>query len=530
MRVPGVPRWCGGHHPVGDATSGPARLSFNPQLRVEFRGATVPSDAGLLLAREMDEQLGLGALIERHLTDPRSGRNRQFPLVDLFRQSIYSRLAGYEDTNDAARLAVDPTFRMLASRERRETSVALTSTLHWFETEVLAEERNYEGLGRFNASLIEHAATRSPTRRVTLDIDSSESPVHGAQEQATYNGHFESVCYHPLFVFSPEGDCLAAKLRPGNVHSADGWDEALLPIIARYRARGQTVVVRADAAFALPALYEALERRGGRDAIRLPANDVLERRIEELLTRPPRPPSHAPLVRYRSFEYQAASWDRPRRVIAKIEHHPGELFPRVGFIVTTLTGTNRAVVRFYNQRGTAEQWIKEGKAATLSCHRFRANEVRLLLGVIAYNLGNLLRRLVLPSPIESWSLTSLQQRPFKTRGRLIRHARYFILQLGESSLTRTLFRQILGRINRLTGIRPDGEDIHRARARSLGISGGVSERDGRGKQTPKHGVAHGPCVARMTSGKDERAERQGDPPFNATADGRNGSVLENPVN
>ena len=288
---------------------------------------------------------------------------------------------------------------------------------------------------------------------MTLDIDSSESPVHGAQEQSAYNGHFESVCYHPLFVFNPEGDCLAAKLRPGNVHSADGWDEVLLPIIDRYRRRGQTVVARADAAFALPALYEAMERRGVRYAIRLPANDVLERRIEDLLTRSRGRPSHAPLIRYRSFEYQAASWDRPRRVIAKIEHHLGELFPRVGFIVTTLAGTNRAVVRFYNQRGTAEQWIKEGKTAThwtrLSCHRFRANEVRLLLGVIAYNLGNLLRRLVLPVAIQSWSLTSLQQRLFKTGGRLIRHARYFVLQLAESHLTGSLFRQILGRIEGL---------------------------------------------------------------------------------
>ncbi len=133
---------------MGDATSGPVRLSFNPQLRVEFRGATVTSDAGLLLPRELDERLGLDALIERHLSDPRTGHNRQFPLPDLFRQSIYSRLAGYEDTNDAERLAEDPTFRMLASRERRETSVALTSTLHWFETEVLAEERNYQGLAR----------------------------------------------------------------------------------------------------------------------------------------------------------------------------------------------------------------------------------------------------------------------------------------------------------------------------------------------------------------------------------------------
>src|SRR5438132_4823585 len=156
MRLSAAPRWSGGHHPMGDATSGPVRLSFNPQLRVEFRGAAVTSDAGLLLPRD--------------LSDPRTGYNRQFPLPDLFRQSIYSRLAGYEDINDAERLAEDPTFRMLASRERRETSVALTSTLHWFETEVLAEERNYEGLGRLNASLIEHAATRSPTRRVTLDI------------------------------------------------------------------------------------------------------------------------------------------------------------------------------------------------------------------------------------------------------------------------------------------------------------------------------------------------------------------------
>src|SRR6266850_321625 len=166
MRVPEVPRWCGGHHPVGDTKSGPIRLSFNPQLRVEFRCATVTSDAGLLLPRALDEGLGLDALIERHLTDPRTGHNRQFPVSDLFRQSIYSRLAGYEDINDAERLAEDPTFRMLASRERRETSVALTSTLHWFETEVLAEERNDEGLGRLNTELVQHGAARPLARRL----------------------------------------------------------------------------------------------------------------------------------------------------------------------------------------------------------------------------------------------------------------------------------------------------------------------------------------------------------------------------
>src|SRR5258708_299430 len=248
----------------------------------------------------------------------------------MFRQSIYSRLAGYEDTNDAERLAEDPTFRMLASRERRETSVALTSTLHWFETEVLAEERNYQGLARLNTELVQPEATG--TRRVTLDIDSSESPVHGAQEQSAYNGHFESVCYHPLFVLNQDGDCVAATLRPGNVHSADGWDKVLLPVIDRYRTRGQTLVVRADAAFALPTLYEALERRGVAYAIRLPANDVLERAIEDLLTRPRGRPSHAPPVRYRSFQYRAASWDRPRRVVANVGHPLHQFFPPRGLL------------------------------------------------------------------------------------------------------------------------------------------------------------------------------------------------------
>ena len=141
---------------------------------------------------------------------------------------------------------------------------------------------------------------------------------------------------------------------------------------------------------------------------------------------------------------------RKRRVVAKVEHHPGELFPLVGFIVTNLTLPSRAVVRFYNKRGTAEQWIKEGKQAVkmtrLSCHRFRSNEVRLWLSVIAYNLGNLWRRLALPRRIGNWSLTSLQQRLVKTGGRLVKHARYYWLLLAESHLTRRLFGAMLGRM------------------------------------------------------------------------------------
>jgi hypothetical protein len=159
------------------------------------------------------------------------------------------------------------------------------------------------------------------------------------------------------------------------------------------------------------------------------------------------------VVWYKSFLYQAQSWKTARRVVAKVEFHLGELFLRVGFIVTNLTLPSRAVVRFYNKRGTAEQWIKEGKQAVkmtrLSCHRFRSNEVRLWLTIIAYNLGNLWRRLVLPQRIGNWSLTSLQQRLVKTGGRLVKHARYYWLLLAKGYLTRRLFASMLGRIEGL---------------------------------------------------------------------------------
>ena len=161
-------------------------------------------------------------------------------------------------------------------------------------------------------------------------------------------------------------------------------------------------------------------------------------------------PSHKPVVWYKSFLYRAASWKTARRVVAKVEFHCGELFPRVGFIVTNLETSSRAVVRFYNKRGTAEQWIKEGKQAVkmtrLSCHRFRSNEVRLWLSLIAYNLGNLWRRLALPARIDNWSLASLQRRLVKTGGRLVKRARYYLLLRAESHLTRRLFGSVVRRI------------------------------------------------------------------------------------
>jgi hypothetical protein len=172
----------------------------------------------------------------------------------------------------------------------------------------------------------------------------------------------------------------------------------------------------------------------------LPANAVLGRELEPHLARPEGLEPGQPVVTYHDFAYQAGTWDRPRRVVSKIEWHAGELFPRVGFIVTNRTDRAQGVVRFYNGRGTCEQWIKEGKHAVewmrLSCHQFQDNAVRLAL----------------PKPMASWSLTSLRERLVKIGARLTRHARRLVLQMAEVAIPQDLFGQILTRIRRLSPV------------------------------------------------------------------------------
>ena len=187
--------------------------------------------------------------------------------------------------------------------------------------------------------------------------------------------------------------------------------------------------------------------------IRLRANRALQGKVVHLLKRPVgRPPNHVRRL-YGDFEYQAASWDKPRRVVAKVEWHPGELFPRVGFVVTNLPMEPDGIIHFYNQRGTAEQYIKEGKRAInwtrLSCKGMAQNEVRLQLHALAYNLGIFLQGADLPDEMADWSLTSLQTRLIKIGARVVRHARAITFQLAEVAVSDDLFTRILAAIHRL---------------------------------------------------------------------------------
>ena len=440
-------------HPEGETKRGQLRVNFDRRLKLEFHGSKITSDAGLLAYRELDDALGLTKIAGVLFQDNRTGKNGWHGMTGQFRQSVFGRVGGYEDVNDAERLGRDPAMRRIVGGKAVERQAASASQMGRFETKLLASDVNVEVLADMSGAWINRVHDRRPPKMIILDLDSSVSPTHGEQEGKAYNGHFGCTCYHPLFLFNQFGDLERCSLRPGNVHSAHGWREVLEPVVARYRERNIRRYFRGDAAFALPDLYEFLEADNYKYVIRLKANKVLQECIDHLLTRPVgRPPNHVRRY-YASFSYQAKSWNKKRRVVAKVEWHPGELYPRVGFIVTNLTRPAQRVVAFYNHRGTAEQYIKEGKNAIkwtrLSCRKFRNNEVRLQLHALAYNLANFMRTLALPEEVEHWSLTTLREKLVKIGAKVVRHGRYVTFQLAEVAVPRDLFRKILRRIDDL---------------------------------------------------------------------------------
>jgi hypothetical protein len=445
-------------HPAGESDDGSLRVDFDRRLKLEFHGSRITSDAGLLAYRELDDALGLSDLAGAALSECRRGKNTRHLLTGLFRQAVFGRLAGYEDVNDAERLAHDPAMRAVVDRTGLDRQAASTSQMGRFETGWLTSEANLGALADLSGAWIDRVHARRPQTTIVLDMDSSVSETHGAQEGSAYNGHFGCTCYHPLFVFNQFGDLERSSLRSGNAHSAAAWRDVLEPVVARYRSKMKRRYFRGDAGYANPGIYEFLEAEGYKYTIRLPANAVLQERIGWLLRRPVGRPPRDVRRYYASFSYQAASWTRSRRVVAKVEWHPGELYPRVGFIVTNMTRPPERVTLFYNQRGTAEQHIKEGKNAItwtrLSCRRFAANAVRLQLHALAYNLANFLRTLTLPEAVSHWSMTTLRDRLVKIGAKIVRHGRSITFQMAEVMVSRDLFQQILDSIAALRTLPP----------------------------------------------------------------------------
>ncbi|MGO9567538.1 MAG: IS1380 family transposase [Desulfomonilaceae bacterium] len=402
------------------------RPEFDRSIMIDFQGAKITSDTGFLLLREMDERFGILDPIEGEIEDSRSWVHSTHTQLQMVRQRVYQIAAGYEDCNDADFLRIDPALRLATGKG--DEAGAGQSRLSRLENEVLGTDEGLRALEnaltRSNDALIR----RKKKQRLIVDVDSTEDPAHGKQENVAFNGHFGKNCFHPLFAFTSDGDCLGAKLRPGNVHSADGILPILDPIVKRYRSRFILFWFRGDAAFAQPEVYEYCEGERVTYFIRLSANAVLNRLIGPYLTRPVgRPPKSGIQIRLVDLRYQAKTWDRERRVVAKIEWHDGELFPRIGFIVTNSKLPAGKVVKVYNGRGDVENRIKEGKNALrwdkTSCRRFAANQARLLMGVLAYNLLHMLRQFYLMGEEVKRSVEWLIKRLIKVGAKVAYHGR-----------------------------------------------------------------------------------------------------------
>tara|TARA_R110002126_G_scaffold142939_2_gene289091 strand:+ start:7281 stop:7859 length:579 start_codon:yes stop_codon:yes gene_type:complete len=187
---------------TGEAETGPLRLEFDRSVKMEFRGSAISSDGGLVLYRELDDTLGLSDMAAGPLSDMRTGLNGRHRLPSFLRQSVFSRLAGYEDVNDADRLCRDPVMRQLVSSRAIKDGAASASAMGRFETEMLAQPGNLAALVDLPGRWIDAVHDKRPPTFITLDMDSSESPVHGDQEGSAWNGHFQKKCLHPLFVFN----------------------------------------------------------------------------------------------------------------------------------------------------------------------------------------------------------------------------------------------------------------------------------------------------------------------------------------
>ena len=385
-------------HPMGESKEGVLRLDFDRRLKLEFHGSKVTSDAGLLPYRELDDAVGLSEIAGGVLTDTRRGKNGRHGLVGQLRQSVFGRLGGYDDVNDADRLSLDPVMRWIVGGKAVERQAASSSQMGRFETEVLATDANVEALTDMNGVWIDKVHDRHPPTKIILDMDSSVSPTHGDQEGTAYNGHFGCTCYHPLFLFNQFGDLERCSLRSGNVHSADDWEGVLKPVVVRYKGRKVRLYFRGDAAFASPEMYEYLEAEGFLYAIRLPKNQILQESITHLLSRPVgRPPNHVRRY-YASFSYQAAKLADQEAAPHghQMEWHPGELVSREGFIVTNLSRPAERVVAFDNQRGKAVavhqgRYVRHQMDPAVMCPVPQWNEVRLQLHALSYNLAAFMR-------------------------------------------------------------------------------------------------------------------------------------------
>jgi Transposase DDE domain group 1 len=354
-------------------------------LEAAFDGGRLTSDGGLLWLARMDKELGLCEAVSKRVEEWRNRRGRH-PLCSLVRQRVFQIACGYEDQNDSDTLREDPLLKVVCgSLPQSGRDLASQPTISRMEN--AATIRSCYEIARVLFELyLSQRETGGAPERVLLDFDSTDDPTHGEQEGSYYHGYYEQHMYHPLLVFDGEsGHLITALLRAGNTHASNSSVAILKRIVCALRDRWPEVAIeiRADAGFAIPALYDYCEKEGISYTIALITNERLKQIGDDLLegAREERERTDKKATLFGEDLYAAASWEHARRVIYKAEAMEQGTNRR--FVVSSRPDAPKELYEFYAQRGEAENWIKDFKvhmkADRLSCHRFVANQFQAVV-------------------------------------------------------------------------------------------------------------------------------------------------------
>jgi Transposase DDE domain group 1 len=413
---------------VQDSPTTPMRFETPTALALEaaFDGGRITSDGGLIWLAQTDEELGICERIASHVPEWRGAYVRH-SLVRLVRQRVLQIACGYEDQNDSDTLKSDPLLKMVCGRlPESEMDLASQPTISRLEN--APEARSCLRMARALGELyIAERGKEGTPKRVLVDFDATDDPAHGDQEGAYYHGYYQQKILHPLLVFDGDtGQLITALLRAGNTHASRGALSVLKRVVRRLRqawGRGLEIEIRADAGFAIPEIYDYCEREAIGYTIGLISNARLEALAEDLLERAKRESEERQGEKVRllsSASYRADSWEHSRRVIYKAEVLQKGTNTR--FVVSTRSDEPEELYEWYVRRGEAEGWIKDFKRALkadrLSCHRFMANQFRLLLHVAAYWLLDTLRTKLVESGLKPMQLDTLRLFLVKIGGRV----------------------------------------------------------------------------------------------------------------
>jgi hypothetical protein len=393
-------------------------------LEAAFDGGRITSDGGLVWLSRMDSEMGLCEAISECVPEWRTRKGRH-SLASLVKQRVFQIACGYEDQNDSDTLRQDPLLKMVCgSLPDGGPDLASQPTICRLENAASMRSCHQIAQVLFELYLSERGRDGAP-ERVLLDFDSTEDPTHGEQEWSYYHGYYGQHIYHPLLVFDGHsGHLITTLLRAGNTHASHSCVALLKRIVGRLRQRwpGVAIEIRADAGFAVPAIYDYCEHEGISYTIALITNERLKEMAEDLLEAATEEHQRtAQKVRLFGEDlYGAASWEKKRRVLYKAEAMDKGTNRR--FVLTTRHDEPKELYEFYARRGESENWIKDFKlhirADRLSCHRFVANQFRLLLHAAAYWLMDALRRKLIESGARRMQLDTLRLSLIKIGGRV----------------------------------------------------------------------------------------------------------------